>query len=129
VSPLRILLVDDSPEFLESAANYLTKHKRVNVVGQARSAAEGLRLAKELTPDLVLLDLAMPRMNGIEVTRRLKRRSASPHVVILTFQRGTAYKAAALEAGADGFMAKDDLGNELPPLIDSLLKRPIAAAH
>jgi DNA-binding NarL/FixJ family response regulator len=128
MSSLKILLVDDSPAFLDSAANYLAKHKRVTVIGKARSAAEGLKLAKELAPDLILLDLTMPRMNGIEVTRRLKNGRTAAQIVILTLQKGSAYKTAALEAGADGFIAKDDLGTELPGLIDSMLKQPVETA-
>lgn len=122
---LKILLVDDNRAFLKSASEFLSKYANVEIVGRATSGAEGVRLARAVAPDLVFLDLAMPGMNGIEVAQRLKASPAPPHVVILTLQKGLAYRAAALEAGADGFIPKDDFADSIPQLLQSLGKQEL----
>jgi DNA-binding response OmpR family regulator len=114
------LLVDDSPSFLRSAARFLSTDERINVVGVARSGTEALEQVAKLQPQLVIIDLAMPDMNGLEATRRLKEMSPSPHVVILTLHDTTEYRHAALEVNADGFVTKSDFGLHLMPLLESL---------
>lgn len=118
-SKLRILLVDDNPGFLKTASQFLSQHSGVEVVGRAESGPEAIRKVKELAPDLVLMDLRMPQMNGIEATRRIKAQPNSPRVIILTLQHGLDYTLAAQEAGADGLIPKDDFAKSLPPLVTS----------
>jgi DNA-binding NarL/FixJ family response regulator len=118
--PRRILLVDDSAEFLDSASHFLTADPRIEIVGRACSARVALEQVSLLKPDLVLMDLSMPEMNGLEATRRLKARPDSPRVVVLTLYDHPEYRAAAAAARADGFVAKSDLGNHLLPLINRL---------
>lgn len=115
--PIRILLVDDNPQFLKSASGYLQKRTAFQLVGQATSGAEAIRRVWELTPDLVLIDWGMPGLSGLEVTRLLKAQSQSPQVVILGMNDAPHYSAAAFLAGADGFIVKDDWSRQLMALV------------
>lgn len=114
-------LVDDSPSFLQSAARFLAADERIEIIGVALSAEEALEQVATLKPDLVLMDLNMPGMNGLEATRLLKAGPSPPRVVILTLNDTEEYRQAALQAQADGFVAKSDLGQKLLPLLESLL--------
>lgn len=118
--PLRILLVDDSPTFLESATRFLAMDVRLEIVGRVLSGGEALEQVPRLCPDLVLMDLAMPGMNGLEATRQIKAQSSAPYIVILTLNDSSEYHAAALAVGADGFVTKSEIGTQLLPLIHSL---------
>jgi DNA-binding NarL/FixJ family response regulator len=117
---LRILLVDDSLAFLESATRFLAMDKKLEIVGRVLSGEEALVQVTQLCPDLVLMDMAMPGMNGLEATRQIKERSSSPYVVVLTLNDGSEYRTAALAVGADGFVTKSEIGTALLPLIHSL---------
>lgn len=118
--PVRILLVDDSPEFLESAARFLSADSQVEVVGCALSGREALEQVALLQPDLVLMDLALPDMHGLEATRHIKVQAGAPHVVILTLYDNPEYRTAAKAVGADGFVAKSEFGTQLLPLLHRL---------
>ena len=118
--PLRILLVDDSAEFLESAARLLMLHQDLAIVGRAASGSSALEQVAALSPDLVLMDLAMPGMNGLEATRQIKAQPAAPCVVIMTLYDVAEYRAAARAALADGFIAKSSIRSQLLPLLASL---------
>ncbi|MEI6669006.1 MAG: sugar phosphate nucleotidyltransferase [Acidobacteriota bacterium] len=115
--PVRVLLVDDSPHFIESAERFFADELGVDVVGSALSGAEALDLVARLHPDLVLMDVAMPGMDGLEATQRIKALAASPRVIILTLYDTPKYREAAHRAGADGFVPKADFGEKLLPLI------------
>lgn len=120
--PIRVLLVDDNPGFLESASLLLAAHPRIVVVGKAHSGAEALTKIPHLTPDLILIDLVMPEMNGLETTRQIKIGKSPPRVIILTLYDNAEYRDAALAVGADGFVAKPEVGTRLCPLICELFK-------
>jgi DNA-binding NarL/FixJ family response regulator len=113
-------LVDDSPDFLHSAARALTGLPGVRVVGQACSGTEGVELAARLHPDVVLMDVRMPDMSGLDATRLLKREPHPPRVVILTFSDLPEYRQAATDAGADAFVTKWELDEQLPALLERL---------
>jgi DNA-binding NarL/FixJ family response regulator len=117
----RILVVDDSPIFLEAVASLLPADEGIEVVGTASSGREALERVPELEPDLVLMDLAMPDINGLEATRRLAVLPRRPRIIIMTTHKEKAYHQAALRAGADGFLHKPDLEAQLLPLIRTLL--------
>jgi DNA-binding NarL/FixJ family response regulator len=120
MSPIRVLLVDDNPKFIAAAAYFLTTLPEVTVVGYALSAQEGLAQATNSQPNLVLMDIAMPHMNGLEATRELKTWPHAPYVIILTMYDNLEYRAAAKLAGADGFVTKSEFGAQLPLLIQTL---------
>jgi DNA-binding NarL/FixJ family response regulator len=115
--PICVLLADDSPVFLELAARILSADPRFVVVGQAVSGHDVLEQVTLLDPDLVLMDWAMPGMNGLEATRRIKAQPGAPRVVMLTLHDHPEYRTAAKAAGADGFIAKWEFDTQLESLI------------
>lgn len=119
---IRVLLVDDNPKFIAAAAHFLATLPGVIVVGCALSAQEGLAQITNLQPDLVLMDIAMSKMNGLQATRQLKAWPQSPRVVILTMHDNPEYRTAAENAGADGFLTKSEFGAQLLPLMDILFQ-------
>jgi len=124
MSTIRILIVDDSPAFLESASHFLAADRRLRVVGQTRSGQEALERVSDLRPDLVLMDIRMPGINGLETTRRIKSQPHPPRVIILTLYDSAEYRTVAESIGADGFLAKSDFGQRLLPLIHQLFDDP-----
>ncbi len=117
---VRVLLVDDSREFLESAVQFLSTHRAIEIVGCAWSGREALEQVAALKPDLVLIDLVMPSMNGLDTTRTIKAGPAAPRIVIMTLHDIPEYRDAALDAAADGFIAKSAIGLRLVPMIVEL---------
>lgn len=117
---LKILLVDDNREFLEVAAHFLTGHPGLEIVGLAQSGHAAMELVGALAPDLVIMDMSMPEMNGLVATRRIKARPQPPLVVVLTLYDGPEFAALARAAGADDFLTKSEFGDWLLPLIQRL---------
>jgi DNA-binding NarL/FixJ family response regulator len=103
---LRVVVVDDQELFRSGLVTLLERHS-IAVVGQAGLGAEGVRLAAELHPDVVLMDLNMPGMSGVEATRRLA--AAAPHsrVLVLSVMGDDSHVMDALLAGASGYLLKD----------------------
>ena len=122
---VRTLLVDDSPEFLGAAARFLATDPEIEIVGRALSARKAIEEVARLQPDLVLMDVAMPEMNGFVATRRIKERPNPPRVIVLTLYDNDEYRAQARAAGADGFVAKSEFGTQLLPLIHTLYQPPL----
>jgi DNA-binding NarL/FixJ family response regulator len=118
--PLRILLVDDSIQFLDVVARALATVPAIEIVGRALSGRDAVEQVTQLQPDLVLMDVAMPNMNGLEATRRIKTQADAPHVVILTLHDTPEYRAAAEAVGADNFVSKAEFNAQMLPLIRTL---------
>ena len=120
---VRVLLVDDSSEFLRHAGAFLMELPAVDLVGWAYLGQEALDLVPTMNVDLLVLDVSLPGMSGLEVTRRVKAMSSPPRVVLVTLYDEPAYRFAAEEAGADGYVTKKDLVARLPGLIEELFPR------
>ena len=120
MTAIRVLLVDDAAEFLASARAFMSRLSNIEIVGIAMSGDAGLELAQQLEPDLVLMDLVMPGMNGLAATSLLKALPRPPRVVIVTLHNDPEYRLAAESARADGFVAKSDFATALPVVIDTL---------
>jgi len=120
MNPLRVLVVDDHPALLRRMVELLESLPEAVVVGQARSGPEALEAAKRLRPDLALVDLTMPGMNGLETTRQLLTTPEPPTIVLLADHDTPAYRAAAQAAGARELLVKADLDDQLPPLLAAL---------
>ena len=114
---MRLLLVDDDPRFRETLRQLLATRDEAEILGEAGDGEEALRLAETLQPDVVLMDLAMPRMNGLEVTRHLKARWPQVRIIIITVHDDEAYRRTALAAGAEAFLVKKTLGVDLWPTL------------
>ncbi len=113
VDKVRILIVDDIAETRENIRKLLQFESDVEVVGTARSGKEGIQLAQELDPDVVLMDINMPDIDGITATDSIRRRSPYIQVVILSVQSDQNYMRKAMLAGARDFLTKPPLGDEL----------------
>jgi two-component system cell cycle sensor histidine kinase/response regulator CckA len=116
----RIFLVVDNPEFIIASRRVLSFEPDIEVVGWASSGIDALEQVPLLRPDLVLMDLTMPGMNGLETTRRLKAQPFRPAVVILTVHQSEEFCIAAEAAGADSFISKSHLAEQLPPFLRTL---------
>ena len=110
---LRLLLVDDQPLLRVGFRMVLESEDGIEVVGEAGDGSEAVRLARELEPDVVLMDVRMPVMDGIEATRRIAAASSATRVIILTTFDLDEYAFAGLQAGASAFLLKDVAPSEL----------------
>jgi DNA-binding NarL/FixJ family response regulator len=117
---VRVVLVDDSPAFVASARRSLALESGADVVGWAFTADEAVAVAQAERPDLVLADLRMPGSDGLELTRRLKQLVPAPRVVIVTLYEEWEHRAAAAEAGADGFIRKADFDGAVRNLVQEM---------
>lgn len=97
---ITVLIVDDHQMVRQGVRAFLEKQPDISVVGEAVSGAEALRLAAELAPDVTLMDLVMPEMDGVETTRRLKQVSPRSQVIILTSYHDDEHIFPAIRAGA-----------------------------
>jgi two-component system, chemotaxis family, chemotaxis protein CheY len=117
---IRTFLVDDSADFLESAAQFLAADPKIEIVGRSLSGSDAVARVAALRPDLVIMDLAMPGVNGLEATKAIKAQARSPRVIILTLYDAPEYREAATAVGADGFLPKSEFGEQLVDLIHQL---------
>jgi len=113
----KILLVDDNQTFLSSLRLFLGMLPDVEVVGEAYDGRDALMKAIDLKPDLTLLDIALPEMNGLEVARRLQTLPQPPSVVFLSIHDDDDYRDAASRLGAAGYVSKADFVTELFPIM------------
>lgn len=127
---VRTLMVDDHAAFLNELAHLLEEDREMDVVGRATSGEEALEKTTALRPDLVLMDLAMPGMGGLEAARRLKTdaEAGTPRLIVLSLYEHPMYQQAALDAGADGFVPKSRLGTMLLPMIHNLFPAAVEDA-
>ena len=117
-SPLRILLCEDDDRLATLVADSLDSDGRFIVVGRARTGDEAVTLAQQHAPDVVLMDIGMPGIDGIDATRAIHSRDAGQHVVIYTGSDEYADVSRADEAGAAGFLHKEALTS--PDLADAI---------
>lgn len=110
---LRIILADDHAILREGLALLIGQKPDLRVVGQAEDGEQLLTLVRRHRPDLVVMDLSMPRLNGLEATRRLKAEYPEVRVIILTMHEDTGYLTGLIRAGADGFMLKRSAAEQL----------------
>jgi DNA-binding NarL/FixJ family response regulator len=114
---IRVLIVDDDSGFRSTLRNLLAQRQEAVIVGEAADGEEALSLAESLHPDILVMDLAMPRMNGLEATRRLRTRGADPAVIILTVHDEEVYRRTAMAAGAAAYLEKKMVGLTLWPTV------------
>ena len=114
---LKVLLVDDNPEFISAAQRLLSLDPEIRIVGKASSGEQALKMLNEQRPDLVLLDIAMPGLNGLETAKKIKEGTTVPKIIILTLYKNAEYRDVAKTLSLDGFISKTDFGTKLYPLI------------
>jgi DNA-binding NarL/FixJ family response regulator len=117
---LRILIVDDH-EMLRRGVESIIRHDSLGeVCGEAENGEEAIRKVRELKPELVILDVSMPVMSGLEAAREIRRIAPSTKIVILTMHNSTQVAAAVREAGADALVTKTEAASNLAKAIRNL---------
>jgi DNA-binding NarL/FixJ family response regulator len=111
--PIRVLIADDHRLFAEALEAILAAESRIDVVGRARNGAEALDMVLDLNPDIVLMDISMPVMDGVEATRRIREARPEACVLMLTGSNAAADVDRSRDAGAAGYVTKDRIASEL----------------
>jgi len=139
---VRILIADDHAVLREGMRNLLEEEKDFEVIGEAGDGEEAVKLASELKPDVAVMDIVMPKLNGIEATRKIKQIAPNIAILILTAYDDDEYVLGLLDAGAAGYLLKSARGRDLagairavksgksvlhPKIIAKLLKRAMIA--
>ncbi|MEW6320953.1 MAG: response regulator transcription factor [Acidobacteriota bacterium] len=119
---LRVLLGDDHTLVRQGLRKILEDHGGYDVVGEAGTGREAIQLAMDAKPDVVVLDIAMPQLNGIEAARQIARRTPQVKVLFLSMHADEAYVTRALQAGAKGYLLKDSAGQDLIRAIDAVAR-------
>jgi DNA-binding NarL/FixJ family response regulator len=129
VNPTRILLVDDHALVRAGIRALIEGNPGIEVIAETGDGHEALRMIGELHPDLVLLDITMPAINGFEVLEQITKQFPRTRVIILTVHEGTEYAMRALRAGAAGYLLKSAASNELEDAISAVAKGGTYLAH
>jgi DNA-binding NarL/FixJ family response regulator len=116
---IRVLIADDHRLFAQALEAILATDDRIEVLGHAANGAEAVELAASLKPDVVLMDIAMPGMDGFEATRRIRQQKSDACVLMLTGSNSRADVDRARQAGAAGYVTKDRIAAEL---IDAIIE-------
>lgn len=104
---IRVLIVDDHPVVLEGLHTMLSGDRNIEIVGEAGDGAEAVKMVEDKEPNVVLMDIRMPNMDGVQATRRIKQQSPATAVIVLTMYDTDAYVVDAVRAGASGYLLKD----------------------
>ncbi|MEI6970380.1 MAG: response regulator transcription factor [bacterium] len=119
---IRIMIVDDHKMIRDGLKALLSTHKGVEVIGEAADGQNAVQLARKLSPDIVIIDIGMPELNGIEATRQISSLKCGPKVIGLSMHADRRYVAQMLKAGASGYVLKDSAFEELSQAIETVAK-------
>jgi DNA-binding NarL/FixJ family response regulator len=129
VKRIRLVIADDHPVVLDGLRGMLKSQSDFEIVGEASNGADAVRLTKELSPDVVLMDLRMPVLDGVSAIREIKTHKLDVHMLVLTTYDSDADILPALEAGATGYLLKDVAREQLFAAIRALARgEPVLAA-
>jgi CheY-like chemotaxis protein len=117
---IRALIVDPNEAFVTVATSWMANRALVEVTGIAGTGPEALLAVERLDPDLVVVDAVLPELDGFRVVREIKKRNCARFVIVTTFFATTAAREAAIDAGADEFVPKDEFTALLEPLLDRI---------
>jgi DNA-binding NarL/FixJ family response regulator len=120
--PTRILLVDDYEPWRNGVRSILKVRPEFQVAGEASDGSEALRKAEELKPDLILLDIGLPKLDGIVAARRIRELCPNSKIIFLSLNNDLDVVRAALSTGARGYVHKTDARSELLPAVDAVLR-------
>jgi DNA-binding NarL/FixJ family response regulator len=119
---LRVLLVDDFEPWRQFLRSVLRKLPQLSVIGEESDGLSAVHTAEHLKPDLIVLDISLPNVNGIEAARRIRKVSPNSKILFASADRSWETVEAALETGAGGYLVKTDAGSELLPAVDAVLR-------
>ena len=122
LAPYKILIADDHTILREGIRALLATSSDFEIIGEAADGHQAVQLAQQLSPHIILIDLSMPRLNGTEAIQLMRRRNLSVKIVVLTVHRTEEYVRAALDAGANGYVLKDDTHDELLSSIHAVVR-------
>jgi len=122
VSVARVLVVDDFAGFRYAICSMLRDHPCLLVIAEASDGLEAVRKAEELQPDLIVLDLMMPKLNGLEATRRIRTVSPKSKIIIASLESSAEFVQEALRSGAAGYVIKTKIANHLLSAIEAVLQ-------
>jgi DNA-binding NarL/FixJ family response regulator len=122
VAPVRVLVVDDSAPWRHSLRSILQRHAELQVVGEVADGLEAVLKVRELQPDLILLDIGLPNLNGIEAAKRIGQLAPGTKILFLTLNSDADVVREALDTGAKGYVLKADAGSELWPAVEAVLR-------
>jgi len=120
-NPYKIVIAEDHTILRQGLRALLSFDPDFEVVGEAKDGRAAVRSVETLSPDLLLMDLSMPRMTGMEAITEIKKRSPATKIVVLTVHKGEEYILSALKAGADGYLLKDAGHDELMTAVKNVL--------
>ena len=126
---IKTVLVDDHKTFLEQTSQQLDKEHNIEVVGTAGNGKEAVNLALKLHPDVVVMDISMPEMNGIDATKEIRKKVPHTKVLCFTVHSEKFFLRAMLRAGAIGYILKDCPFEELVGAISSVYERKMYVSH
>jgi DNA-binding NarL/FixJ family response regulator len=118
----RILLVDDFERWRRFVASLLQKHAEWQIIGEASDGLEAIQKAEELRPDLIVLDLGLPKLNGIEAARRIRRLTPESKIIFLSQESSADVVREALSFGAQAYVVKTRVGSDLLAAVEAVLE-------
>lgn len=121
-SGIRVLLVEDFLPYRALLATLLERNPNVSVIGEASDGLEAVVKAQALEPDLILMDIGLPKLNGLEAAKRIREFAPSSSIVFVTQESAPEIVKEALNQGASGFIAKQDVAANLPAAIAAILR-------
>jgi len=119
-SPIRLLLADDHRIVREGLRSSLARYEFLEIVGEASDGDDAVRKSQELKPDVVIMDIAMPRTNGLQAAQKLRGEKSATKVLVLTVHKNNEYIIAMLECGARGYVLKESSTEELVRAIEAV---------
>src|SRR3990167_192894 len=125
MSKIRVLLADDHTIVRQGLRALLDSQEDIEVVGEAEDGRQAFEKTKELIPDIVVIDITMPNLNGIEATRQIKKLSPEIKVLVLTVHDNEEYIHQILQAGASGYLLKESAVSDLVSAINAVVKGDI----
>jgi len=121
-SPFRVLIVDDHEAFRRFTCSMLGEIAELQIVGEAADGLEAVHKAEELRPDLIVLDIGLPQLNGMEAARRIRKLSPNSKILMMSQESSADVVQTALREGAKGYVVKMDAGSELLRAVNAVIR-------
>jgi DNA-binding NarL/FixJ family response regulator len=125
----RVLLVDDHAMMRDGTKLLLSQDSNIEIVGEAKDGNEGLEMTRDLDPDLVIFDITMPGLNGVELAKQLTDQKSHARLLVLTAHQDATYLRTMLKIGVSGFISKSASGRELLEAVHNVMKGYLVVPH